>query len=214
MSCRDVEPRFDDLLDGELGGAAAAAVRSHLTGCASCRGELERRERLIAQARALPASVAPPRDLWPGIATRLGLEPRLRVSSWPAWLGAVAAAVMVAAVVTGMLVGPRQAGDRGRSVAGNRRAGDVRAAIGSSERDFRVARSALLEALEQRRGTLSEGTVRVVLEGVRVIDGAIATISGALDQHPGNAGLARRLAAAYRQEIDLLQRVTRLPDET
>ena len=74
--------------------------------------------------------------------------------------------------------------------------------------------AALLDALQQRRGTLSDGTVAVVLDAVDVIDRSIAAIDGALEQHPDDTGLVRRLAMAYRQEIQLLQRATRLPDET
>jgi hypothetical protein len=205
MSCRDFVLRLDDLLDDELEGDVAGALRAHVADCASCRAELASREAVLERARSLPATVPPERDLWPGIAERLRLKPRLRPSRWPAWLGAAAAVVMATAVVAGMLSGSRRPAAPARSGA---------TALTASERDFQDARRALLAALEQRRGTLSEGTVRVVLEGVRVIDGAIATLARALDEHPGDGGLARRLAAVYHQEIDLLQRATRLPDET
>jgi hypothetical protein len=60
---------------------------------------------------------------------------------------------------------------------------------------------------------MSDETLAAVLDAVGVIDRSIAAIGGALEQHPGDPGLARRLVTAYRQEIQLLQRATRLPDE-
>lgn len=63
--------RLDELLSGELAEGEAREVREHLAACTACRGELAWLRTLREEARALPAEVAPPRDLWSGIATRL-----------------------------------------------------------------------------------------------------------------------------------------------
>lgn len=207
MSCHDLRLLLDDLLDGELEPAAEDALREHLAACPACRAELERGQYLRRQVAALPRSVEPARDLWPGIAHQLGEERRPRGrSTWSVWLGTAAAAAMLGAVLTGMLAGPRGTGDPAPLQS-------AVAVVDPGASELERARAALLQAFEQRRGSLSDGTVRVVLEAVEVIDHSIAAIGGALERHPGDAGLARRLQAAYRQEIQLLQRAARLPDE-
>lgn len=210
MSCLDLRPSLDDLLDGGLSLAAEQALREHLADCPSCRAELQRSQQLRRQVAALPRSAEPARDLWPGIACQLGGERRPRSrSAWSVWMGTAAAAAMLGAVLTGMLAQPRGGGGRPAEPA----APTTVASVGPGASELERARAALLHALEQRRGTLSDETLAVVLDAAGVIDRSIAAIGGALEQHPGDAGLARRLVVAYQQEIQLLQRATRLPNE-
>ncbi|HEX2206040.1 MAG TPA: zf-HC2 domain-containing protein, partial [Longimicrobium sp.] len=56
---------LNGFLDGELASAGAARARAHLDGCPACRAEAEGLRGVIARVRALPRSVAPPRDLRP-----------------------------------------------------------------------------------------------------------------------------------------------------
>jgi len=208
MSCNEFRSSLDELLDGELEAAAERALRDHLAACPACRAEVERGQRLQRQVAALPRTVDPTRDLWPGVAREIGSQRGSGGrSAWSVWLGSAAAAAMLAAVLTGMLAGPRGEGDPTPLPL-------ALAAVDPGAGDLERARAALLAAFEQRRASLSDGTVRVVLEAVEVIDHSIAAIGGALERHPGDPGLARRLQAAYRQEIQLLQRAARLPDET
>ena len=58
-------------LDGELDHAAQIAVESHLAECAACRTVLEGLRAVTRQARALDDR-PPERDLWSGIASRIG----------------------------------------------------------------------------------------------------------------------------------------------
>lgn len=78
---------------------------------------------------------------------------------------------------------------------------------------YRSARDELLSALDLRRESMSDETLRVVETNLRVIDLAIAGITAALSEDPNNPRLTYRLASAYRQQIDFLQRATRLPAE-
>ena len=68
MTCQELDERLDDWVDGALPAAAAAEVEAHLLSCALCRERERRLRQVLAHAAALPRSVAPPRDLWPGIA--------------------------------------------------------------------------------------------------------------------------------------------------
>ena len=72
MTCQELDLRLDDWLDGALSDAAAREVESHLATCEACRARERQLRQLLAHAAALPRSVAPPRDLWPEIAERIG----------------------------------------------------------------------------------------------------------------------------------------------
>ena len=51
MLCEEVIEQLSAYLDGQLTAAETEAVRSHLAGCARCRGELDALDRT---ARAVP----------------------------------------------------------------------------------------------------------------------------------------------------------------
>jgi CheY-like chemotaxis protein len=51
----------------------------------------------------------------------------------------------------------------------------------------------------------------VVEENLKIIDRAVGEVQAALARDPGNRELPALLMTAYRQEIDLLQRVVQLP---
>jgi anti-sigma factor RsiW len=65
-------------LDGELGGEALVAAEAHLSTCASCQAALDALRRITRRARSFDDR-PPERDLWAGIAARLGggAEPRV-----------------------------------------------------------------------------------------------------------------------------------------
>ncbi len=62
---------LSDYVDGTLSAAQADAVARHVESCDACRHEVAALRELIARAEALPRSVEPPRDLWPGIAAAI-----------------------------------------------------------------------------------------------------------------------------------------------
>jgi anti-sigma factor RsiW len=73
--------RLDDFASGELPDLDRVRVQRHLDECDECRTELESIRTLLALTAELPASIAPRRDLWAGIAGRL--EPRDNVIELP-----------------------------------------------------------------------------------------------------------------------------------
>jgi anti-sigma factor RsiW len=76
--------QLSEYLDGELAADARDALEHHLEGCAECR-EVPGLRRLVARARALEDRT-PDRDLWPGIAERIGASRRAsRASPLPAF---------------------------------------------------------------------------------------------------------------------------------
>jgi len=121
--------RLDDYASGELPDIERRLMERHLEGCGECRAEAEAIRALLAEVAALPTAVAPPADLWQGIAGRLEpreaeaaphreddkvipLAPRRRKFEPPRWAlqAAAAVALMVgSSLVTAKYVGERQA---------------------------------------------------------------------------------------------------------
>ena len=92
-----VEDRLSAYLDGELVAGERAAVESHLRGCGACARHLEELAAVDAAARELPVG-APPGyfDSLPArVRERL---PVRRAPRPPAWMWAVAAAIVLAAL--------------------------------------------------------------------------------------------------------------------
>jgi len=70
MTCDAFADALSAYLEGELDGAQAAAVRAHAATCAECGALLADLEGIVAQAASLP-TLAPARDLWAGIESRI-----------------------------------------------------------------------------------------------------------------------------------------------
>jgi anti-sigma factor RsiW len=62
---------LSDYLDGDLTGEERDALEHHLESCPECRDTLAGLRRVVTRARALEDE-PPGRDLWPGIAERIG----------------------------------------------------------------------------------------------------------------------------------------------
>lgn len=220
MKCKDVLARLDDLMDGAIGPDERAAIDRHLALCADCRSEAESRVALRRWIDGLARWVEPPRDLWPGIAGRIEgqkvVQARFGRRVRRIALAAVAAAVIAAAVLAAYTVGRRHSEPILATVEPTPSV--VAASFDSSslaaiETEFMHARTELLAILELRRHELSPETLQVVDSNLQLIDEAIDEIVLALGRDPDNAQLSHRLAAVYRQQIELLRTATRLPSE-
>jgi len=218
MTCHELDERLDDWLDGTLAQAAAREVESHLAGCASCRRREQELRQLLAHAAALPRSLAPPRDLWPGIAERV--ERRSAWAGlWSSWhpMALAAAAAVVAALAAYLWSGSAPAAVRTvampspspelRSVAETGIADPVLAA---AARDYEDAANALLQALQRRRTLLRPEDLARVEANLEVIDRALEEVRQALVKDPASPELNRMLVATHRKKVDVLRRVVRL----
>ena len=219
MTCQELDERLDDLVDGALTAASAVEVEAHLLSCALCRDRERRLRQVLAHAAALPRAVAPSRDLWPGIARRVGES---RPWSWAAggWnpVALAAAAIVLVGLVTVLWNG--QAPARVRTVEIPTSSAEARLVAGAAvvsdpvlaaaERDYDAATNALLEALQQRRGRLRPETLAAVQANLDVIDRALAEVRQALVQDPSNPELSRMLVSTHRKKVDVLSRVVKL----
>jgi len=220
MTCHELDNRLDDYVDGALEGADARAVEAHLEGCAACREREQQLRRLLAHAAALPRSLAPPRDLWPGIAERI--ERGSWMSSLLAsWQPAALAAAAVVAIGLGALLWSRASTGPAtvRTVALPSPSGELRTvagtaiadpALAAAVRDYEAAAAALLEALQRRRAVLPADDLARVEANIQVIDRALAEVREALAKDPESPELNRMLVATHRKKVDVLRRVVRL----
>jgi hypothetical protein len=219
MTCQELDARLDDWLDGALPPPAAAEVEVHLASCDTCREDTRTLRQLLAHATALPGSVAPPHDLWPGIESRIAHSGWSRFFAWdgPPLLAAAAAVVVGLLAVVSVHRSPGTVRTVEMTVADT--ATLERASAGpavedpvlaQAERDYETAANALLDALQQRRRALTPETIAGVRQNLVVIDRALVEVRQALAKDPLNPELNRMLVATHRKKVDVLQRVVRL----
>jgi len=99
MRCKKVIGQLSAYLDGQLSAAEREAVRSHVAGCARCRGELEALGRTVYAVADLPRLQAPS-DLRDQVMAKLdqAAPAEARPPRWRVYWGA-AAAVAFAVVI-------------------------------------------------------------------------------------------------------------------
>ncbi len=228
MKCADAMERLDGYADGSLSEAEFQELELHLACCAACRKEEQELRSLLAEAAALPHEVEPARDLWPGIADRIGGGGRTVVPfaprRIPAWgLAALAAAAAVVVALSTTLLRPTRPG---ATTPGGPTPGDILAprpsgsvlnvgyaseplALQQAEAEYIRATKDLMTALDGRRASFAPETLAVVDANLRIIDKALAEIHEALRKDPASPELARMLSSTHRKKIDVLQRVLR-----
>jgi predicted anti-sigma-YlaC factor YlaD len=218
MTCQELDARLDEWLDGLLSPPLAAEVEAHLASCAACRESARKLRQVLAHATALPRSVAPPRDLWPGIESRVARSGWSRLLAWdnPTLLAAAAVVVGLLAVVL-VNRSPGTVRTVEIPVANPATLAQVSAGtavddpvLAQAERDYETAANTLLAALQQRRRALTPQTIAGVQQNLQVIDRALVEVRQALARDPHNPELNRMLVATHRKKVDVLQRVVRL----
>jgi anti-sigma-K factor RskA len=182
--------------------------------------------RLAARLEGLPRELAPSRDLWPGIASRLGPAmaakepPRLPAAVYAPrtfWRQA-AAAVLSAAIGAGVmwlaLGGGRPAAEPGIAGTQSARAVPVSYTEAPAGDDYRLieadylrAKEALWVSVYARRDRFSPATLEAVEKNFAIIDQAIFDLRQALAEDPGNRRLEGELYRNHRRGLDLLRRL-------
>jgi hypothetical protein len=101
MTCEAFDAALPDYLEGTMDGSVRASVERHLRECVRCTSLVRDLENITKGAASLP-DLAPSRDLWAGIESRiaapviaLGATPARRRKLAPAWMGIAAAAIIV-----------------------------------------------------------------------------------------------------------------------
>jgi anti-sigma factor RsiW len=222
---------LDDYVGGELAPREERDVRRHLMQCDDCRAEEQLLRALLDEAADLPAEIAPPRDLWQGIAPRLqapaAAEPMDEVRTigprpprpLPWWMLAAAsiALVVTTALATLRLAGPAADGNPPATLPGVTAQGPARAATPTAlasfqpaEQEYEKAIGDLMNVLRTQRGKLAPQTVAALEANLQIIDEAIEESREALARDPNSPELARMLSGAYDTKLSVLRRAVSL----
>ncbi|MFL5493763.1 MAG: zf-HC2 domain-containing protein [Gemmatimonadales bacterium] len=222
--------RLSEYLDGELPAEERTALEAHLRHCVACGAALADLKRIVGRARALDDR-QPERDLWPGIAARIGVpaatttdaattdttEIRLARRTPGRWtfslpqLAAAGIALMALSggaawllhpVGTSVVVTPPSTPSVVTPVA----TGPARTA----ERSYDLAVTELQQVLAQNRDRLDTTTVRVIEQNLATIDRAIAQAQRAVAADSANIYLNSHLAETMRRKLELLRQAAAL----
>ncbi len=217
---------LNDLLssyvDDDVSALERMRVESHVAQCEQCRADLEGLRRVVRRAATLDDR-PPLRDLWAGIAERIGeadtsnvvpFAPRRRRFAFTVPQLAAAAAVLVALSAGGVTLLMRTT-PLATSTAATDQSGTVIPVNASPEAQISAGYEApireLQQALQQRRGQLDTSTVRVIEQSLTVIDAAIRQARAALAKDPNNRYLNGHLQRALDRKLDLLRQAATLP---
>jgi hypothetical protein len=175
------------------------------------------RDPVLARVAALPASVEPARDLWPGIRAQLEAQPAQRPaapSRGLSWSWALAAGVAIASVsvlFTWMAVkAPDESAVQVAAVTPTPVEALQPVSYGQYARlgpEYVETRAEMLDLFRARLSTLPED-VRLRVEGdLAAIQKAADDIDAALAQDPSSRLLNRLLLSTYQEELRLYTRV-------
>ena len=204
--------RLSEYLDGDLAEPEQAALEAHLATCAACSDALAGLRRIVMRARSLEDR-PPSRDLWSGVATRIGAGPvRRRLSfSVPQLLAAGIALAVLSGGGAWLLHPDPSRVAAGRSDLTTPGAIPV-ATVGSTltARSYDSAVDDLERILAEGRGRLDSTTVRVLEQNLALIDRAITQAQRAVAADSANLYLNTHLAETMRRKIDLLRQAAAL----
>jgi anti-sigma factor RsiW len=212
-----------DYVGGYLSDEQQSAVKRHLRQCRQCRQEVAATEALRAGARTLPESIAPPRDLWAGIAARIGapqagpetaaagaggqrqaapprwsrrlLRLRPRVWVWPSLAVGATALLAVVLLTTGR--GPLEP-------PGGQAGTAVESAFAALESECRMGEEEFLAAAAEAPAQDGGGTLALIKANLHAVDLAIQQAQDAWRDNPHSPHLMRMVIAAYRAKASLL----------
>jgi Putative zinc-finger len=226
--------RLSDYIDDELPADERQRVGEHLSVCAECRQAVSELSAVAGRARSL-SDLPPDRDLWPGVAGRIGAPPRAHsgVLEPAALKGSatglrterrfsftlpqlVAAALALMVLSGGMVWIARLGGDRtdfpGVAAVTESDVEPPGAAVRATftEAHYDEAIADLKGALDAGRAKLDANTVRILEENLRAIDQAIEQSRTALATDPANVYLSDHLVAAKKRKLALLRRANAL----
>jgi len=215
--------RLSEYLDGELPDGDRVALESHLATCSDCAAVLADLRRVVSRARQLEQR-GPRRDLWPGIASRIGATPRAETEvvglatraarRWSFSLPQLAAAAVVLMTLSGGAVWLVRSPALSPTIRATAPlpAGTPAAVNASStaSQSYAAAVADLERVLATGRAQLDTTTVRVIEQNLAAIDHAIAEAQRALVADPANMYLNTHLAETMRRKLDLLRQAATL----
>ncbi|HEX5133941.1 MAG TPA: hypothetical protein VFW81_00980 [Thermoanaerobaculia bacterium] len=214
-------------LDAALEVADAAAIeaaRAHAQECARCGERLRAFDEIAAAAPHLKKSWESP-ELWPRIRESLVKEsfaasaapveheraPRM-APTWPAWIPIAAIATLFVVSFVGLQVFRPALGDRQifgvRSFPKDALMNDAALQdVEKSEREYVRSIENLARVAEPRLSAADTPLLLSYREKLLLLDGAIAELSGQIEQNRYNTHLRRQLLGIYAEKQQTLREV-------
>lgn len=221
------DEQIQDYVDGSLPAGDRAVLEEHLAGCETCRRLVDRTRALHEQVGRLPRTLEPQRDLWAGVARRIGSAPESRTERTPAGdapgsvrgFAYVIAAVLVLCVAV-VIYGVMMNEPVGRVTEGPATS-DVGSLAGSpllveyrrSGAHFDRMAGNLEEEIEPRRQRLSPRTRAVIDRNLAVIDAAIHATQQVLAENPRDVRTGMTLQDMQKRRIELLEWARQISSE-
>ena len=194
-----------EYLDGTLSEGERAELEARLATDGALAEELVALRSVIAAAQDLPPSIAPPRDLWPGIEKRIQEQKVVRFPTRRLLAAAAAILIFVAGIYTGVLRDQQSTQRAEAPPTGTMLLDRV-------EEEYTMASTDVLERLSGREDELDPATVELIRNNLEIIDEAIREIRVALDEDPDNPRLNRLLTGEYRRRGALLRHAAGVAD--
>jgi anti-sigma factor RsiW len=214
-------PRLSEYLDGELAATERVQIEEHLGGCPACREMLAELRAVVARAKSLEDG-APGRDLWPGVAARIGAaRPEVEQVIGGRWrrqrltlsvpqLAAAALALMAVSAGSVWLARPRPPVMQEAAAPPVAGSAITVLPVSMGEGVYQSAVRDLERVLAEGRGRLDTATVRVLEQNLRLIDAAITESRRALAADPASPYLNAHLAQTLKRKLELLRQAARL----
>ena len=204
MNCHDVKTRLDHP-DDASDGVLTPAVQAHLQGCADCARYQLRLAAIREPNSVLTEEIPPPRDLWPGIASRLQTaeepEERRKIRRIPRFLPLAAAAGIATILAASLLSRPPRQDEPLTFTA------PTRTPVAAVEIGFTQTRAILLERFEQQKSRVAPEQIAALEEALSALESAVQAIHVALESDPYDASLLFKLSHARKRELRLLRQV-------
>ena len=217
---------LNDLADDRLDGNRALVARRHVAQCDDCRRAVEAVRSMSTVAATLAQAIDPPPALWLEVARTIAHPPAPQATSlaggteraarWrrsPRWLAAAAIVLMaLSSAATALYLGrtggvrPSAVAERSSTGGGESRAGSLSASFVATERAYVTSVAEVEALLAAQRASLSPATIAVIDRALATIDGAIDEARAALLADPANQSIVELLETSYRQKLDLLRR--------
>jgi hypothetical protein len=169
---------------------------------------------LLAKAAELPKDVEPSRDLWPGIAARLGEVPReaaARSFRWPMALAAGFLVASVSALLTWSLMRTPEPAVVAKTPTVQSPAADIVPVSygpnsGLTAQEL-MARDELVVRFREKFTTLRPETRDAIVKNLAIMQAAADEIDAALAKDPASGMLKGMLVGTYKQELQLYSTV-------
>ena len=209
--------RLSEYIDDDLSTDERIEIERHLASCAECRTIVDQLRTIASTAARLPGAL-PDRDLWNGIALRVGDRRVTRAASavrrrFSFTLPQLAAAGIALMLTSGGLVyflRPQPPAVTANTAVVTSDGIDAVMPVALVDPQYDGAIADLERTLADGRDRLDPETIRVLEQNLGAIDKAIDQCRRALEADPANSFLNNHLVSARQRKLALLRRATAL----